>query len=59
LGLHASEVCADGFVVRVRPHLRVLFEIADGAGPTERKSVPDLKTVAAICILAIEECDEP
>ena len=59
LVLYASDVCADGFVVSVRPHLRVLFEIADGAGRVERNPVPDLKTVAAIRILAIEECDEP
>jgi hypothetical protein len=59
LSLHASEVRADGFVVSVRPHLRVLFEIGDGVGPTERKSLPDLRTVAAIRILALEECDEP
>ena len=57
--LDASDVSSDGFVVSVRPHLRVRFEIADGGGPTERKPFPDLKTVAAIRILAIEECDEP
>ena len=58
LDLRASAVRNGGFVISVRPHLGVVFEIANGER-FEGNSSADLKTVNAIRILAIEECDEP
>ena len=59
LDLKTTGVRVGGFDVSVRPNLRLQFEIADCAGRAETSRTVDLKTVDAICILAIEECDEP
>ena len=50
---------AEGFVVTVRPRLRLLFEIAGAARRLAGNGEVDLTTVETIRLLAIEECDEP
>ena len=48
-----------GFVIRLRPGLRLVFEVADPAVLVAGDGNIDLVKVGAIRILAIEECNEP
>jgi hypothetical protein len=47
-----------GFVVTLRPRLRLVLEVADPIPRVAGNGEIDLGRVAAIRILAIEECDE-
>jgi hypothetical protein len=48
-----------GFVLRLRPGLRLVFEVADSAPHVAVNGEVDLAKVETVRILAIEACDEP
>ena len=48
-----------GFVLRLRPRLRLIFEIADRTPHVDGNDEVDLAKVETVRILAIEEYDEP
>jgi hypothetical protein len=49
---------AGGFALRLRPRLRLIFEIADSPSHVAGNGAVDLAKVDTVRILGIEECDE-
>lgn len=59
LGVRPIGSRTHGFVLRVRPGLRLVFDVADPAPLVAGDGNIDLAKVGTIRIVAIEECDEP
>ena len=58
LDLTAMPSRAGGFAIRLTAQHRLVFDLADSVAPVAENGEVDLTKVEAICIVAIEECDE-